>query len=109
VDANFYVGLMAGPYEQEGMFADAQTELRTWPGSRSESPYYWSRQAYLYGRSGEQVQARQALAELEKMNQHRPMDPAIVSCAYLGMGENDHALFLLEKAYAQHFNANDKP
>jgi serine/threonine-protein kinase len=39
------------------------------------------------------------------MNRHRPIDPAIVSWAYLGIGENDHALSWLEKAYAQHSNA----
>jgi hypothetical protein len=33
------------------------------------------------------------------------MDPAIVSWAYIGIGDNDHALSWLEKAYAQHSNA----
>jgi serine/threonine-protein kinase len=60
--------------------------------------------AYFYGRTGEPVQARRALAELEEMNRHRPIDPAIVSWAYLGMGDNDRALSGLEKAYAQHSN-----
>jgi TolB-like protein/DNA-binding winged helix-turn-helix (wHTH) protein/Flp pilus assembly protein TadD len=105
VDENFYAGLMVGPYEQKGMFAAALTELQTWPASRRNSPYYWSMLAYLYGRTGEPVQARRALAELEKMNRHRPIDPAIVSWAYLGIGDNDHALSWLEKAYAQHSNA----
>jgi TolB-like protein/DNA-binding winged helix-turn-helix (wHTH) protein/Tfp pilus assembly protein PilF len=104
VDGNFHPGLMAGPYEQKGMFADALAELRTWPVSRSDSPYYWSTLAYLYGRTGEPKQARRALAELEEMNRHRPIDPAIVSWAYLGMGDNDRALSGLEKAYAQHSN-----
>jgi TolB-like protein/DNA-binding winged helix-turn-helix (wHTH) protein/Flp pilus assembly protein TadD len=105
VDENFYVGVMVGPFEQKGMFADALTELRTWPESRRDSPYYWSMLAYLYGRSGEPVRARQALAELEEMNRHRAIDPAIVSWAYLGTGDTDHALSWLEKAYAQHSNA----
>jgi TolB-like protein/Tfp pilus assembly protein PilF len=105
VDENFRPGLMVAPYEQKGMFADAMTELRTWPGSRSDSPYYWSMLAYLYGRTGKAVQARRALAKLEEMNRHRPIDPAIVSWAYLGIGDNDHALSWLEKAYAQHSNA----
>jgi TolB-like protein/DNA-binding winged helix-turn-helix (wHTH) protein/Flp pilus assembly protein TadD len=104
VDGNFHPGLMAGPYEQKGMFADALTELRTWPVSQSDSPYYWSMQAYFYGRTGEPEQARRALAKLEEMNRHRPIDPAIVSWAYLGIGDNHRALSGLERAYAQHSN-----
>jgi tetratricopeptide (TPR) repeat protein len=105
VDRNFRPGLMAAAYEQKGMFADALAELRTWPGSESDSPYYWSMLSYLYGRTGDTVQARRALAELEKMNRLRPIDPAIVSWAYLGMGDKDRALSWLERAYAQHSNA----
>jgi TolB-like protein/DNA-binding winged helix-turn-helix (wHTH) protein/Flp pilus assembly protein TadD len=105
VDRNFRPGLLAAPYEQKGMFADALSELRKWPGSETDSPYYWSMLAYFYGRTDEPAQAQRALAKLEEMNRRRPVDPAIVSWAYLGMGDNDHALSWLEKAYAQHSNA----
>ena len=96
---------MFGPYEQKGMFADVLAELRTWPGARSDSPYYWFMLVYLYGRTGEPVQARRALAELEEMNRHQPIDPAIVSWAYVGLRDKNHAMSWLGKAYAQHSNA----
>jgi TolB-like protein/DNA-binding winged helix-turn-helix (wHTH) protein len=105
VDANFRGGIMLGPYEQKGMFADALADLRTGEGAQSDSPYHWSLLAYLYGRSGERERARLALAKLEEMNRHRPIDPAIVSWAYIGLGDNDHAISWLQKAYKQHSNA----
>lgn len=102
VDPNFRPGILLGPYAQKGMFADALADLRGGFGPRSDSPYYWSLLAYLYGRSGDPVRARQALAKLEEMNRHQPVDAAVVSWAYIGLGDKDHAMSWLEKAYAQH-------
>ena len=102
VDPNFRPGILVGPYAQKGMFADALADLRGGFGPRSDSPYYWSLLAYLYGRSGDPVRARQALAKLEEMNRHQPVDAAVVSWAYIGLGDKDHAMSWLEKAYAQH-------
>jgi hypothetical protein len=50
------------------------------------------------------VRARHALAKLQELNRRRPLDPAIIAWAYLGMGNKDQALSWLEKAYAQHSN-----
>lgn len=101
VDPNFRAGIMLGPYDQKGMFPDALADLRAGYASRTDSPYYWSMLAYLYGRSGESPRARQALAKLEEMNRQQQVDAAIVSWAYIGLGDKDHAMSWLEKAYAQ--------
>ena len=58
--------------------------------------------AYVYGRSGQPVQARHALEKLEQLYRRQPMDPAAILSAYVGMGKNDQAFAWLEKAYAQH-------
>ena len=104
-DANFRTGLMIGPYDQKGMFADALADCERWRRSYGDSPFNLSILAYIYGRSGQPARARHALAELQALNRRQPMDPAVISWAYLGLGDNDQALAWLEKAYAQHSNA----
>jgi TolB-like protein/DNA-binding winged helix-turn-helix (wHTH) protein/Flp pilus assembly protein TadD len=101
---DFRTGLLIGPYEQKGMYAEALADCERWRRSSGDSAYNLAEIAYIYGRTGEPVQARHSLAKLEELNRRRPIDPAVISGAYLGMGDNDHALLWLEKAYAQHSN-----
>ena len=105
MDPNFLTGLMIPAYEQKEMFTDALAECERWRRSQGDSPYNLSLLAHIYGRSGQPVQAGHALAKLQELNRRRPMDPAIISWAYLGVGDNNHAMAWLEKAYAQHSNA----
>lgn len=101
---DFRRGLLIGPYEQKGMYAEALADSEQWRRSFGDSAYNLAELAYIYGRAGEPVQARHALAKLEELNRRQPIDPAILSRAYLGIGDNNQALFLLEKASAQHSN-----
>ena len=52
--------------------------------------------------SGQQSQARYALQKLLEWDQRKPVDPAAVAWAYLGVGDKDQAFAYLEKAYVQH-------
>lgn len=85
-------------YAQKGMFADALAHVE-------KGPWRWSTLAYVYGRSRQQLEARNALEKLEQLNQRQQMDPAAFLRAYIGMGSKDEAFAYLEKVYAQHSNA----
>jgi len=91
-------------YVEKGMFAEALADIEKQPAT-DDTPWKWSALAYVYGRSGQPVQARHALEKLEQLNRRQPMDPAAILWAYIGMGKNDRAFAWLEKAYSQHSNA----
>jgi len=97
-------GLIRWAYDQKGMFKDALADTEADRRVYGDQPWVWSSLAYVYGRSGQPVQARHALAKLQELNRRQPMDPAVIAWAYLGMGNKDQALVWLEKAYAQHSN-----
>jgi serine/threonine-protein kinase len=89
---------------EKGSFADALIDIEHWRRS-DETPWNLMMQAYVYGRSGQPVQARQALGKLEQLNRQRPMDPAPILLAQLGLGNKEAAFACLEKAYSEHSTA----
>jgi tetratricopeptide (TPR) repeat protein len=97
-------GMIRKAYAQKGMFADTLAEIEKTRRVDGDGPWVWSELAYIYGRTGQQVRARHALAKLEQWNRRQPVDPGAFVMAYVGMGDNDQAFFWLEKAYAQHSN-----
>jgi tetratricopeptide (TPR) repeat protein len=96
--------LIVHTYEQKGMFAEALADLsQMFPSF--ESPYTVAELAYIYGRTGQQEQARTWLAKLEAMNRRQPLDPAVFIRPSIGMGDKEQAFVWLERAYAQHANS----
>jgi TolB-like protein/DNA-binding winged helix-turn-helix (wHTH) protein/Tfp pilus assembly protein PilF len=89
---------------QKGLFAEALADIETWRGS-DETPWSLMMQAYVYGRSGQQVQARHALEKLEQLQRRQPMDPAPILLAQVGLGNKEAAFAWLEKAYAERSTA----
>jgi tetratricopeptide (TPR) repeat protein len=78
-------------HAQEGQMADALAEIRNWRGG-DDTPWTWATEAYVYGRSGQQAQARHALKRLEQTNRHRHLHPApMLALAYTGMNNKDEA------------------
>ena len=104
MDQNFPRAYMIdAAYEQKGLFAAAQMnvdKLRQY----GDSPWTLSEQAYLYGRSGQPVQAQKVLEKLSELNRSQQIDPATILAAYVGIGNKDQAFAYLEKAYSQHSN-----
>ena len=88
-------------YVEKGMYAEAVADIEK-RAEPDDVPWKWATLAYVYGRSGQPVQARHALAKLEQLYRRQPMDPAAMLSAYVGMGNNDQAFAWLEKAYTQH-------
>ena len=85
---------------EKGLFADALADLETWHGS-DDTPWNLMMQAYVYGRSGQQVHARHALEKLEQLSRRGSMDPAPILLAQIGLGNREAAFAWLEKAYAE--------
>lgn len=88
-------------YEQKGLFADALPNLEKLQMYR-DSPWTLAELAYFHGRSGQQAQAQRTLEKLLQLNRQRPIEPATILVAYLGLGDKDQSFAYLEKAYSQH-------
>ena len=95
--------LLVFAYVQKGLFADALADIEKWRRI-DDAPGSWAIQAYVYGRTGQQVEARRALEKLQHLNRRRQMDPAAIALAYVGMDNKDEAFAWLEKAYSEHSN-----
>ncbi len=96
--------LLVFAYVQKGLFADALTDIEKWRRI-DDVPGSWAIEAYVYGRSGQQVEARRALEKLQHLNRRRQMDPAAIALAYVGVDNKDEAFAWLQKAYLEHSNA----
>jgi tetratricopeptide (TPR) repeat protein len=93
-------GLIRFAYVEKGMFTEALADLET-RGPQVNAPWYWVTLAYIYARSGHQVQAQHALHELLQLSRRTPIDPASIAIAYAGLRNKDQTLRWLEKAYQQ--------
>ena len=101
VDPNFfpayrYLGLA---YEQKGMYPEAISEFEK--GVKlSGSSLMVALLGHAYAASGNKLEARRVLAELEREKQ-KYVSPYTVAAIYAGLGERDHAFRWLEKAYSE--------
>lgn len=99
VDPNFfpahrYLGLA---YEQKGMYREAISEFEK--GVKlSDSPLMIALLGHAHAASGNKIEARRVLAELERQKQ-KYVSPYTVAAIYAGLGEKDQAFKWLEKAY----------
>jgi TolB-like protein/DNA-binding winged helix-turn-helix (wHTH) protein len=94
--------LLYWAYAQKGMFTETFAKFDSEPAV--DAPWYWSMTAYLYGRGGRSEQAHRALQKLRDFDRARPLDPMVLVSAYLGTGDYDQVIGLMEKAYNQHSN-----
>jgi TolB-like protein/DNA-binding winged helix-turn-helix (wHTH) protein/Tfp pilus assembly protein PilF len=103
VEPNFpRAHILVFAYVQEGRFREALADIQDWRRI-DDTPWTWAVEAYVYGRSGQRTLALQALATLRREVQNRPVDPApMLTLANIGLGHNDKAIILLQKAYSEH-------
>ena len=59
-------------------------------------------QALIYGRAGDSEKAASALKKLDALKRRQRIDPLDFVAAYIGLGDNDKALFWLNKACLEH-------
>ena len=92
-------------YAQEGQTADALAVIQNWRHG-DDTPWTWATEAYVYGRSGQEAQARRALKRLQQTNLQRHLDRApMLALAYAGMNNKDQAFGWLQKACSEHSSA----
>jgi TolB-like protein/DNA-binding winged helix-turn-helix (wHTH) protein/Tfp pilus assembly protein PilF len=96
--------LLVFAYVQKGLFAEALADIEKWRRI-DNAPGTWAIEAYVYGRSGQRVEARRALEKLQQLNRRRQMDPAPIALAYVGMDNKDEAFASLQEAYLERSNA----
>jgi TolB-like protein/DNA-binding winged helix-turn-helix (wHTH) protein/Flp pilus assembly protein TadD len=86
---------------QKGLYADALADIEKWQRI-DDSPWSWAMLVYVYGRSGQPMEARSALERLQQLNRRRHISAASISSAYMGMGDKDQAFAWLNQAIAEH-------
>ncbi len=91
-------------YAQKGMFAAILSDIEESRRSACDTPFVCSELAYVYGRMGQQEQARNALSRLQQLHRRQPLDPVVFVIASVGMGDNESAMVWLQKALAQRSN-----
>ena len=88
-------------YAQKRTFPQALTEMEIWRRG-GDHPWTWSAQAWIFGQSGREGEARRAIEKLEQWARDRPTDPMpMLPAAYLGVDEKAKALAWLEKSFRE--------
>jgi hypothetical protein len=86
---------------QKGKFQDALADLEVWPGAASDTRWIWAWEAYVCGRAGEPLKARNEMAKLQQLNCSCRLDPAqFLDVAYAGTADKD-AWLTTEEILAQ--------
>jgi tetratricopeptide (TPR) repeat protein len=85
-------------YQEQGRYAEALAAFRAASRGLGEWPVTIAAMGYVYGVSGQTTQARQVLAQLHQLAQHRYVTAYGVALVYAGLGEYDDAFAWLQKA-----------
>jgi TolB-like protein/DNA-binding winged helix-turn-helix (wHTH) protein/Flp pilus assembly protein TadD len=96
--------LMIPAYLQLGRYDDAVRGIERWEAV-GESPWMWGWKAAVYARAGHPDEARRALAKLDQSSGSQANRAVTLLIAYLGTGQKERALELLQQMYAEHSNA----
>ena len=104
LDTNFAVAHMylGRAYVQKNMFADAVEEFKKADDLSEGEPYYRSWLGYGYAVSGRASEARKILDEMKKLPKGKYVPPYDVAAIWMGLGEKNHALEWLQRAYEDH-------
>ncbi|MDP9162188.1 MAG: winged helix-turn-helix domain-containing protein [Acidobacteriota bacterium] len=95
---------IAAAYQQKGMFSEALSAIEKIHSGDGAAPWKWAAIACVYGRAGQQAQARLWLAKIEQLNLRQPVDPSAFLGPHIALGDKGEAFADLEKSYVQHSN-----
>jgi TolB-like protein/DNA-binding winged helix-turn-helix (wHTH) protein/Tfp pilus assembly protein PilF len=93
-------GYLLISYIRAGRFTDALDEINRYTRPLSHA-WAAAEEAIVYGEWGRTAEAEQALAKFEKYAQKSPPDPYARLPVYIGTGQKDQAMALLQKAFAE--------
>jgi serine/threonine-protein kinase len=101
LDPNFFPSrrYLALGYDLQGKYNDALTELQRAVSSATKSTLVKSELGYAYAKAGRREDALRVIDELQRSPGERRVSPFHFALIYIGLGENDRAIELLEKAY----------
>ncbi len=84
-------------YEQKQMYREAIVEMQKAVSLSGGSPVYLAALAHAYGAAGRRPDAQRSLQALRKLSKETYVSPVDLAVAYLGLGQTDSALALLEQ------------
>ncbi|HEY9433251.1 MAG TPA: protein kinase [Blastocatellia bacterium] len=101
LDPNFFPSrrYLALGYDLQGKYNDALAELQRAVSSATKSTLVKSELGYAYAKAGRREEALRVIEELQRSPGERRVSPFHIALIYIGLGENDRAIDLLEKAY----------
>jgi TolB-like protein/DNA-binding winged helix-turn-helix (wHTH) protein/Flp pilus assembly protein TadD len=97
--AHVYRGMA---YEQKGMFDEAIADLEAARDSEGR-PSFSGALGHAYAVAGRKEEARTLLRDLKESSAKHYFPPYHLALVYIGLGEKDEALTLLEKAYEERY------
>jgi TolB-like protein/DNA-binding winged helix-turn-helix (wHTH) protein/Tfp pilus assembly protein PilF len=95
-------GGLGDVYVQQGRFDLALREYRKAMGLSGRAPWALSDLGYADALAGQRGAALEVLAQLNQMSLHRSVPAVDEALVYLGLGDKQHALTWLDRAYEQH-------
>lgn len=103
MDPNYAVAHMrlGESYIQEKMYGEALSELQRAVSLSPESMDILAELGYAYGVAGQRSEAQKVLAKLSEYAKDRYVSSYDLAVLYLGLGQKDRALDLLDKAYEE--------
>ena len=96
--AYFYQGKLT----TEALYRKAVEEITKSLAIDGIDPAFSPDLAYINAVTGKKEEARKTLGRLLALAKQAPIDPAQIALIYLGLGQRQEALTLLEQAYRQH-------
>jgi DNA-binding winged helix-turn-helix (wHTH) protein/TolB-like protein/tetratricopeptide (TPR) repeat protein len=100
IEPNFWIArtLIGRIYAQKGMYGEAIVELQKGLEVSGGSTESYTQLGYAYAVSGNRAQAEKVIDKLERLSKDRYVPLNNIARIYVGLGEKDRALDLLEKA-----------
>ena len=90
---------LGNAYAQKGMYEEAVAEHKKAIPLSGDSPDELASLGYAYALSGRRREAQSVIAELRERARRRYIPPTIIAFVHAGLGENDEAFALLDRAY----------
>ena len=89
-------------YTRQGLYQDALNESKKARTIAGDTPQITAQIAYVLAVSGQQTEARAALAELKMRASQQYVPPYDFALIYTGLGDKDRAFEWFEKSYSDH-------